>query len=42
LLRALAERNATLAESLRRAHIRRSMQNVFSSVQGHGAALPDC
>jgi DNA-binding GntR family transcriptional regulator len=41
LLRALAERNATLAESLRRAHIRRSMQNVFSSVQGHGAALPD-
>lgn len=41
MLRALIERDATLAESLCRAHIRRSMQNVFSSIQGHGSVLLD-
>jgi DNA-binding GntR family transcriptional regulator len=41
LLRAMLERDATLAESLCRAHIRRSMQNVFSSVQGPSAVLLD-
>jgi DNA-binding GntR family transcriptional regulator len=41
LLQAIIERDATLAESLCRAHIRRSMQNVFSSIQGLGSALLD-
>jgi DNA-binding GntR family transcriptional regulator len=41
MLRAIIERDATLAESLCRAHIRRSMQNVFSSVQGLGTTLLD-
>jgi DNA-binding GntR family transcriptional regulator len=41
LLQAIIERDATLAESLCRAHIRRSMQNVFSPIQGLGSALLD-
>jgi DNA-binding GntR family transcriptional regulator len=41
MLRAMIERDTTLAESLCRAHIRRSMQNVFSSIQGHGSVLLD-
>ena len=41
MLRAIIERDTTLAESLCRAHIRRSMQNVFSSIQGHGSVLLD-
>ncbi|MGH3245583.1 MAG: GntR family transcriptional regulator [Trebonia sp.] len=41
LLRAIIERDASLAESLCRAHIRRSMQNVFSSIQVLGSPLLD-
>jgi DNA-binding GntR family transcriptional regulator len=41
MLRAIIERDATLAESLCRAHIRRSMQNVFSSIQALGSAMLD-
>ena len=41
LLQAIIERDATLAESLCRAHIRRSMQNVFSSIQALGSAMLD-
>jgi DNA-binding GntR family transcriptional regulator len=41
MLRAILERDSMLAESLCRAHIRRSMQNVFSSIQGLGTALLD-
>jgi DNA-binding GntR family transcriptional regulator len=41
MLQAMIERDTTLAESLCRAHIRRSMQNVFSSIQGHGSVLLD-
>jgi DNA-binding GntR family transcriptional regulator len=41
MLLAVIERDATLAQSLCQAHIRRSMQNVFSSIQGHGSVLLD-
>ncbi len=41
LLLSIIERDAALAESLCRAHIRRSMQNVFSSIQVLGSALLD-
>jgi DNA-binding GntR family transcriptional regulator len=41
LLRAIIERDSVLAESLCRAHIRRSMQNVFSSIRGLETALLD-